>query len=89
MFKTLVDKKAPYNLAEDVVQSPILNHLNEVVQMNQTAVQKRPYLLFAVLNVHYFLSSICFDEPETESNTNTPRCSNLSALRDSKLAVIP
>jgi hypothetical protein len=39
MFKSLVDKKAPYNLAEVVVQSPILNHLNEVVQMNQTAVQ--------------------------------------------------
>src|SRR6476659_8807237 len=39
MFKTLIDKKAPYNLAEDVVQSPILNHLREVVQMNQTAVQ--------------------------------------------------
>ena len=34
MFKTLIDKKAPYNLAEDVVQSPILNHLREVVQMN-------------------------------------------------------
>lgn len=39
MFNTLVDKKAPYNLAEDVVQSPILNHLREVVQMNQTTVQ--------------------------------------------------
>ena len=39
MFKTLIDKKAPYNLAEDVVQCPILNHLREVVQMNQTAVQ--------------------------------------------------
>jgi hypothetical protein len=39
MFKNLIDKKAPYNLAEDVVQSPILNHLNEIVQMNATSSQ--------------------------------------------------
>jgi hypothetical protein len=39
MFKNLIDKKAPYNLAEDVVQSPILNHLNEVIQLNATASQ--------------------------------------------------
>jgi hypothetical protein len=39
MFKNLIDKKAPYNLAEDVVQSPILNHLNEIIQMNTTAAE--------------------------------------------------
>jgi hypothetical protein len=39
MYKNLVDKKAPYNLAEDVVQSPILNHLNQIVQLNATATQ--------------------------------------------------
>ena len=38
-YKTLVNKKAPYNLAEYAVQSPILNQLNEVVEMNQMAVR--------------------------------------------------
>jgi hypothetical protein len=37
MLKNLMDRKAPYNLAEDAVQSWILNHLKEVVQMNATA----------------------------------------------------
>lgn len=43
MFKNLIDKKAPYNLAEDAVQSTILNHLNEIVQLNQSAVQEPPF----------------------------------------------
>ena len=37
MLKNIMDKKAPYNLAEDVVQSWILNHVKDVIQTNTTA----------------------------------------------------